>query len=216
MIFRPSGTRAIPAPEGPKLVARDFNPWRTWRTRRTPTLLILTALLLLASTSFAREVPYLAGRVNDMAGLLSAETRAQLETRLAALEQEKGSQIAVLTIDTLADEPIELTGPLPQVRSALGKGGWALLEHDRVPVAVPDLRLDQAALPLILEGGAAGDLGIDMPGESSRRGQRPDHAGYVVDLRETVADEEHPGARSDARRIGSRWARWGRRRRLGG
>lgn len=70
--------------------------WRLW-----------LVLALLAGTASAKEVPYLAGRVNDLAGMIPAETRAQLETRLAALEQEKGSQVAVLTIDTLEGEPIE-------------------------------------------------------------------------------------------------------------
>ncbi|MCX8048466.1 MAG: TPM domain-containing protein [Methylohalobius sp.] len=52
-------------------------------------------------------VPPLTGRVVDLAGVLEAEQKGDLERRLAAFEAEKGSQIAVLVVPTTQPEPIE-------------------------------------------------------------------------------------------------------------
>lgn len=50
-------------------------------------------------------VPPLA-RVTDTAGVLSGAARAQLEAKLAAFEQARGSQIAVVVVPTTQPEPI--------------------------------------------------------------------------------------------------------------
>lgn len=55
----------------------------------------------------ALDVPPLTARVMDMAGILSANTTQDLETRLQLLEAENGTQIAVLTIDSLDGENLE-------------------------------------------------------------------------------------------------------------
>ena len=55
----------------------------------------------------ARDVPFLDGRVNDRAGMLSSAAEQQIETVLAALERDEGAQVAVLTIDSLAGDSIE-------------------------------------------------------------------------------------------------------------
>ena len=54
-----------------------------------------------------RPVPRLASRVTDQTGTLSAEQRAALEAKLAAFEQERGSQVAVLVVPSLGPETIE-------------------------------------------------------------------------------------------------------------
>jgi uncharacterized protein len=66
-------------------------------------LLILTALPLCAEV----PVPPLAQRVTDLTGTLTPDQRVGLESRLAALEAEKGSQIAILLIPTTQPETIE-------------------------------------------------------------------------------------------------------------
>ncbi len=53
------------------------------------------------------EVPYLSERVVDLAELLSGPTEQDLNSRLEVLEDDTGSQIAVLTIPTLEDEALE-------------------------------------------------------------------------------------------------------------
>jgi uncharacterized protein len=64
-------------------------------------------MLLVAVGSSALEVPYLSGRVNDQANLLDDDFEAQLEMRLGLLEEETGSQVAVLTVPSLEGDPIE-------------------------------------------------------------------------------------------------------------
>lgn len=55
----------------------------------------------------ARGIPVLNARVNDNADMLSSGTEKQLESMLAALEQEESTQLAVLTIPSLEGESLE-------------------------------------------------------------------------------------------------------------
>jgi len=75
-------------------------------TRQNP-LLGLVWLLTLASSALALDVPFLSGRINDHATLLSAETEQRLDNRLKALEEASGAQVAVLTLPGLAGENLE-------------------------------------------------------------------------------------------------------------
>ena len=63
--------------------------------------------LTCAAVSWALEVPFLGGRVNDYANMMSAQAESELEVRLAEFEQRSGSQVAVLTIPTLDGEVLE-------------------------------------------------------------------------------------------------------------
>ena len=67
----------------------------------------VAALVAAAVLHAAVDVPFLAGRVNDTASLMSGEQRERLEATLAEIEAATGAQVAVLTIDSLAGEPIE-------------------------------------------------------------------------------------------------------------
>lgn len=55
-------------------------------------------------------LPRLEARVTDLTGTLSGEQRTRLEDRLAALEREKGAQVAVLLLPTVRPESIEQFG----------------------------------------------------------------------------------------------------------
>jgi len=67
-------------------------------------LAVATALTIAwAATDF----PALTGRVVDQAGVLSATTRADLEGKLAALDQKSGIQLVVATVATLGGQEIE-------------------------------------------------------------------------------------------------------------
>ncbi len=68
--------------------------------------LCLTALLGVADVA----VPPLTARVIDLTGTLSGGAVARIETDLAALESNKGSQIAVLIVPTTQPEEIEQFG----------------------------------------------------------------------------------------------------------
>lgn len=70
-------------------------------------LLLLTCGLALAQTI---PVPPLQARVTDQTGTLNGAERSALDSKLAALEREKGSQIAVLLLPTTGDDTIEQYG----------------------------------------------------------------------------------------------------------
>jgi uncharacterized protein len=68
-------------------------------------------LLLCALTAWAQvAVPELTRRVTDLTATLSADQVAALESRLAAFEAQKGSQIAVLIVPTTQPEDIAQFG----------------------------------------------------------------------------------------------------------
>ena len=75
--------------------------------RRWPVATLLTAAVALAAPLAALEVPFLSGRVVDLAGLLTESEKQAIEQQLAAFEQKTGAQIAVLTIPSLEGEPLE-------------------------------------------------------------------------------------------------------------
>lgn len=73
-------------------------------------LLAFCWVLLFASGSLHAElvpVPALQHRITDLTQTLTLDQQSQLEAKLAAFEQQKGSQIAVLIVPTTAPEAIE-------------------------------------------------------------------------------------------------------------
>lgn len=64
-------------------------------------------IVLSCSVAHAAEVPFLTGRVNDNAGLLSAQSRIDLEATLRQHEETTSNQIVVLTIASLQGEVLE-------------------------------------------------------------------------------------------------------------
>ncbi len=70
--------------------------------------LLATVLAVMAAWGAAAlEVPYLAGRVNDQAGLLDDAFESQLDEQLRQLEDGTGAQVVVLTVPSLEGDPIE-------------------------------------------------------------------------------------------------------------
>jgi uncharacterized protein len=73
---------------------------------------LLACVLLAAAAGQAgaqslQPVPPLEARVTDLTGTLTAAQQAELEQKLAAFEQRKGAQVAVLVVATTAPEAIE-------------------------------------------------------------------------------------------------------------
>ncbi len=69
--------------------------------------LLLCAALLLPHVAFALvEIPPLQARVTDLTGTLDAPQQTALEARLKALEDKKGSQLAILIVPTTQPEDI--------------------------------------------------------------------------------------------------------------
>ncbi|MFH1029395.1 MAG: TPM domain-containing protein [Pseudomonadota bacterium] len=69
--------------------------------------LILAILVLMPLPLLALDVPQLTGRVNDYAKMLSPETTAKLEQKLAGFEKDQSTQIVVLTIPSLQGDNID-------------------------------------------------------------------------------------------------------------
>jgi uncharacterized protein len=72
-------------------------------------LLLVAGCLALASLAALAEVaiPPLKARVTDLTGTLSAQQVSELESRIAAWEAKRGSQLAVLMLPTTKPEEIE-------------------------------------------------------------------------------------------------------------
>jgi uncharacterized protein len=70
--------------------------------------LAVAALLFVALAAFgAQTLPSVTSRVTDVTGTLTSAQRAALEERLATFEAKKGSQIAVVLVQTTDPETIE-------------------------------------------------------------------------------------------------------------
>jgi uncharacterized protein len=74
-------------------------------------VLMVAALALLAVAGASAEdlqaIPALTERVTDLTATLAASDRASLDATLAALEERKGAQVAILLVATTAPETIE-------------------------------------------------------------------------------------------------------------
>lgn len=65
------------------------------------------AVLLLSGFVHALDVPKLQGYVNDYAGMISPQAKAQLENELSSFERTDSTQIVVLTVPSLEGDTIE-------------------------------------------------------------------------------------------------------------
>ncbi len=84
---------------------------RLFHGGRLPFAAILTVGIIVCSAAVqAFDVPPLTGRVVDTARLLSDADRATIEKAIVAFEKATSGQMAVLTLTTLNDEPIENVG----------------------------------------------------------------------------------------------------------
>ena len=83
----------------------------------------LLALLLAGAAQAEVAVPPLSARVTDLTSTLDAQQIQSLESRLAAFEAKKGSQIAVLLLPTTQPETIEQYGIRVAESWRLGRKG---------------------------------------------------------------------------------------------
>ena len=94
-------------------------------------LLLSLSLLLSAAPAFSQDVPTvgetaipaLKSRVTDLTGTLGSEQQRSLEAKLAAFEQRKGSQLALLIVATTGNETIEQFGIRAAEQWQLGRKG---------------------------------------------------------------------------------------------
>src|ERR1700691_4206000 len=67
----------------------------------------LTFLFCLSSLALAFDFPALSGRVVDQAGVMTAESRSDVEAKLKDLEDKSGIQLVVATVKSLQGSDIE-------------------------------------------------------------------------------------------------------------
>lgn len=136
-------------------------------------------LLLVPWMALAEEVPVppLSARVTDLTGTLQPEQKAALESRLAAFEQKKGSQIAVLLVPTTQPEAIEQYGIRVAEAWKLGRKGVddgilvLMATNDRavrievgyglegvIPDAIAKRVIEEIMIPYFRTGDVAGGL----------------------------------------------------------
>lgn len=144
--------------------------------------LLGTACALVAAQG-VQDLPALSARVIDQTGTLDAASVAALQAKLAAFEQERGSQVVVLMVATTAPEDIaDYTQRLGDAwkigRPNVGDGVLFVIAKDdrrlRIATAktlegaIPDLLarriLDQAVTPAFRQGDYAGGIeaGVDQ------------------------------------------------------
>lgn len=155
--------------------------------------LLLLALLCWGGLALAAQVavPALNARVTDLTGTLDAAQRARLEQQLAALEQRKGAQLAILLIPSTGDESIEQYAVRAFEQWKLGRKNI----DDGVLLVVAK---DDRALRIEVGYGLEGAITDVLAGRIIReqvvpRFQQGDYAGGIqagVDSLETLIDGE--------------------------
>jgi uncharacterized protein len=68
---------------------------------------LVAALFFFSGLAFAFDLPPLTGRVVDQAGVMNEQSRAEVETKLKALEDKSGIQLVVATVKSLQGGDIE-------------------------------------------------------------------------------------------------------------
>jgi len=145
--------------------------------RRALAAVVLAALAGVALAQGLLPIPTLTARVIDQTGTLDGAQRNGLETKLAAFEQRKGSQIVVLMVPTTAPEDIasytQRVGDAWRIgRKDVGDGLLVVVAKDdrkmRIATAkalegaVPDLAasriIDEEMKPRFRNGDFAGGL----------------------------------------------------------
>ncbi len=168
--------------------------------------------LLLASASLSaqeRDVPALTGRVVDETTTLTAAQRNELEARLQAFEQRKGSQIVLLITGTTHPEPIESFSLRVAEAWKIGRKGVddgiviVVAKSDRVmrievgyglEGAVPDAMARRLIEEVFLPGFRGGDF-------YSGLNNGIDRLIKVIDGEPLPEAERSPGGRGDAQSI---------------
>jgi uncharacterized protein len=80
--------------------------WKRWRSSAIGLIALIVFAIASAAEGGLQPIPALSARVTDLTGTLDPQQKQMLESELAALEQRKGAQIAVLMVSTTEPEDI--------------------------------------------------------------------------------------------------------------
>jgi len=117
--------------------------------KKLSALVLFMAILATLSVAWCAEIPYLTGRVNDNAQILSESAKELLSDELKAHEDRTSNQVVVLTITSLQGESIEDYSN--QVYNEWGLGQQDM-DNGILIVVVPDERKMRIEVGYGLEG----------------------------------------------------------------
>ena len=164
--------------------------------RRWLTALLLALVAAPAAAQDVQSVPALSGRVIDATGTLSAAQVQALDSHLATVERERGSQIVVLVV--ASTQPEDIAAYAQRVADAwkigrrqVGDGVLIVVAKNdrrvRIEVAkalegaIPDLAasriISQAITPAFKRGDFAGGLSAGVDGLAARIGKEATEEG---------------------------------------
>jgi uncharacterized protein len=129
-------------------------------------LFLLLFFLVESAVVLAQEgFPTYAGHVNDFAGVVDVSTKERLERLLRNFEERTAAQIALVTVTTLNDRPIEEYAN--QLYRAWGIGAKTGAEKDKGALLL--VALQDRKTRLEVGYGLEGDLPDGLAGEIIRR-----------------------------------------------
>ena len=152
-------------------------------------LVLMISMLSMVTAASGIEVPYLSGRVNDYAQILSEPAKASLGEKLKAHEERTGNQVVVLTLSSLQGESIEDYSNQVFNEWGLGQQGQ---DNGILIVVVPDekrMRIEvgyglEASLPDILASRIIRNIMAPRFREGDFDGGITDGARAVIDILE--------------------------------
>lgn len=132
---------------------------------------VLSIYLFGYSVIFAQEgkFPAYVGHVNDFAGVIDAATKERLETLLRNFEERTATQIALVTVTTLNDRPVEEYAN--ELYRAWGIGAKTGADKDKGALLL--IALQDRKTRLEVGYGLEGDLPDGLAGEIIRRMRPP-------------------------------------------
>ncbi len=134
-----------------------------------PVLLFVLCGAMTAALAQSGQFPPYSGHVNDFAKVIDDATAQQMETILLNFEKKTGTQIAVVTMDTLGDRPLEDFST--DLYRAWGIGGKSGENRDKGALLLVVIKDRKTRLEVGY--GLEGDLPDGLAGEMIRN-MRPD------------------------------------------
>jgi uncharacterized protein len=119
--------------------------------------LALALLVVALRAQDVQPVPVLTGRVIDQTGTLGADQKSALESKLAALERERGAQVVVLMVPTTAPEDIasyaqRIADSWKIGRRAVGDGVLVVVAKNDRAARIEVAKALEGAIPDVLAG----------------------------------------------------------------
>jgi uncharacterized protein len=156
--------------------------------------LVLALFAVALRAQDVQPVPPLTGRVIDKTGTLSSDQQSALESKLAALERDRGAQVVVLMVPTTAPEDIasyaqRIADNWKIGRRAVGDGVLVVVAKNDRAARIEVAKALEGAIPDVL----AGRIISDQMAPAFRAGDFAGGLNLAVDrLAQRIAGESLP------------------------